>query len=89
MVGFDLFGLAQESEVLVWPENAQAFDTFSRLRTQWRVGMGGPTGLDYTAVLAFMRRLKLSRKEADDLFDDVQVMEYEAMQTMADARDRE
>lgn len=87
MVGFDLFGLAQESEVLVWPENELAFDTFSRLRTQWRVGMAGPTGLDYNAAFSLIDRLGLSRKKAAALFDDVQTMEYEAIQAMAENRE--
>lgn len=67
----------------VWQENWQAVVFFSRLSTQWRSGMAGPTGLDYTAVLALLRTLRLPRAEADALFDDVQVMEGEALREMA------
>ncbi len=67
----------------VWPENELAFATFSRIGTQWRVGTSGATGLDYTAVLALIRTLRLSRDQADELFDDVQVMEGEALAVMA------
>lgn len=70
--------------VEVWPETELAYATFSRLGTQWRVGgMGSATGLDYTAVLALIRTLRLSRDQADELFDDVQVMEGEALAVMA------
>lgn len=68
----------------VWEENWPAVMFFSRLGTQWRTGMGGPSGLDYTAVLALLRTLRLPRAEADALFDDVQTMERAALQEMAE-----
>ncbi|HMZ01470.1 MAG TPA: DUF1799 domain-containing protein [Burkholderiaceae bacterium] len=71
--------------VEVWPETELAYSTFSRLGTQWRVGgMGSATGLDYTAVLAFIRTLRLPREQADELFEDIQVMEAEALAVMAE-----
>lgn len=88
MVGFDLFGLAQESEILVSPDCELAFVTFSKLRTQWRVGMGGPTGLDYTAVLALIRAMRLPREQSDELFKDIQTMEFEALVQMAENHER-
>jgi hypothetical protein len=86
VAGFDFFSLAQETEVLIWPENELAYGVFVRLLTQWRVGMGGATGLDYTAVLAFIRTLRLSRVEAEELFADIQVMESAALEAMAEKR---
>ena len=88
MVGFDLFALAQEMEIDIWPENARAFDAFTRLKTQWRSGFGGAAGLDYTAALAYIRTLRLSRDEADELFEDIQIMEYAALEAMAEGRDK-
>ena len=52
-------------------------------QTQWRVGMNGPTGLDYTAVLACLRNLRLGRQRSDEIFDDVRAMESAALQAMA------
>lgn len=53
--------------------------TFLGLETQWRsVGLDKRmflTGLDYTAVDAFMRRRDLP----DDVFDDLQIMENAAL----------
>ena len=66
----------------MWPENWQIVQFFARLSTQWRHGMAGPTGLDYTAVLAMLRRLGLPREQADDVFDGVQVMEAAALSTI-------
>ncbi|MDR2213947.1 MAG: DUF1799 domain-containing protein [Pseudomonadales bacterium] len=84
MVGFDLFALAQEEETPIWPENELAYNTFTRLLTQWRVGLNGATGLDYTAVLAFIRTLRLPRVEADELFADIQLMESWALAALAE-----
>lgn len=60
---------------------------FDAVRTQWRVGMAGPTGLDYPAVLATLDRLfnKLSEERRNEMFLDLQVMEREAMDVMAKA----
>lgn len=44
--------------------------------------MGGPTGLDYTPLLALMARMKLSDAEHDDLFDGVQTLERSALEAM-------
>lgn len=77
-------GFSDQEDVPVWPENWQAVGFFMDFcRTQWRVGMGGPTGLDYTAVLACLRSLKLGRDKADEVFADVRVMEVAALAAMA------
>lgn len=67
----------------MWQENWPAVLFFSRLSTQWRTGIGCQSGLDYTAVLALLRTLRLPRTEFDALFEDVQVMEGEALREMA------
>lgn len=68
--------------VEVWPENWPAFSLFCRLQTQWRASMNGPTGLDYTALLALMSRMKLSDEDHEDLFADVQTLERAALEAM-------
>lgn len=67
----------------VWPENWPAFALFCRLGSQWRSGMGGPTGMDYMPLLALMDRMKLSDAEHDELFDDIQVLERSALEAMS------
>jgi hypothetical protein len=49
------------------------------MRTQWRTG---PTGLDYNVLYRRMDRMDLSPDEYDQLEDDVQVMEMEALATI-------
>lgn len=73
------------NEIGVWPENWQSVHFFmDYCRTQWRSGgMGGATGLDYTAVLACLRTMRLGRERADEVFADVRVMEAAALGAMA------
>lgn len=72
--------------VEVWPDNVLAIEVFSALRTQWRVGgMGSATGLDYAALPVVMRLMKVPEEEQIDLFEDVQIMEVEALITMRKA----
>ena len=75
-----------ERVVEVWPENHAAFNLFYSLRTQWRVGMGGPTGLDYAAVYPLLDRAAKDPQEWDELFSDIQVMEGTALKQMSDNR---
>lgn len=52
--------------------------------TQWRTGMGGPTGLDYAALPAVMRLSEVPRSEWPDTFESLRVMEAEAMKVMGE-----
>lgn len=69
-------------DVEVWPENWQAFQLFARLSSQWRSGMGGPTGLCYEALYPLLDRAAASPEEWDELFDDIRAMEREALSVM-------
>lgn len=66
----------------IWPENLQAYELFSALRTQWRVGMAGATGLDYNAVPTVLRLQGVPRADWPQLFEDLRVMESAALQAM-------
>lgn len=66
----------------IWPENLQAYELFSALRTQWRVGMGGATGLDYNVVPAVLRLQGVPRVDWPQLFEDIRVMESTALAAM-------
>lgn len=72
-------------DVEIWPENWPAFLLFTSLQTQWNVGgMGGRTGLRYEALYPLLDRQAEDRDKWQQLFDDVQVMEYAALAQMAD-----
>ncbi|WP_229505000.1 DUF1799 domain-containing protein [Massilia mucilaginosa] len=65
--------------VTPWPDNLMAFSLFQFMRTQWRIGMAGPTGLDYGVLFRKMDRMGLSPDEYDQLECDIQVMEVAAL----------
>jgi len=69
--------------VQVWPDNWPVFMLFCDLRTQWRVAMGGATGLDYTAVLAVMDLHGITADKRRDTLADIQAMEDAALAAMA------
>lgn len=43
----------------MWRTNRTALYLWGQIGTQWRVGFGGPTGLDWTAVLHIARLLHI------------------------------
>ncbi len=72
-------------EVDVWPDAWPAFCLFEALGTQWRLGNGGPSGLDYTAIPTTASMLCIKRRDLDDIFPDLRIMEHEALAVMAEA----
>jgi hypothetical protein len=85
------FGLTPEDvatePVQVWPCCVRAVELFAHMRTQWRVGMGGATGLDYGVMYRRMDRMGLDPDEYDALEDDMRVMEAAALGAMHDNKD--
>lgn len=77
---------AREPATEVWPDNMLAVNVFVSMATQWRIGMSGPTGLDYTALAHVMRLLGVQQKERADVFECVRIMEDEALAKMRESR---
>lgn len=72
----------------LWPCNAPVWRLWQRVQTQWRVGMNGRTGLDYVAVLAFMREvLGMHRKARAESLLALQAMEFAALEVWAEQRE--
>lgn len=69
----------------VWPDAWPAFCLFEALGTQWRLGPGGPSGLDYTAIPGTAKMIGLKRHELSEAFNNLRVMENEALAVMAEA----
>lgn len=63
-----------------------AVNLFIALATQWRVGMGGPVGLDYNVLFFKMQRMKLADAEWDAVEDDIRVLEDEALAIMRESK---
>ena len=81
MAGLTLEDLAADP-VEIWPENMQAYELFCAMDTQWRIGMAGPTGLDYAALPMALRMIGAARADWPQLMADIRVMESAALQAM-------
>jgi len=52
------------------------------MRTQWRSGFSGATGLDYQGVHAALRMMRVPARRWPELFDDLQTLECAALEAM-------
>lgn len=78
----EAFGFRPEDfgDFEVWPENMPAINLWNSISTQWRMGgMGGFIGLDYNVLFARMDRMKLSDQDYEWMFDDIRIIESEAL----------
>lgn len=73
---------AAEDLVEIWPENDGAVQAFAVLARQWRIGPGGPFGLDYSAVPFVLEMAGVPRDEWKTFFSDIRVMEDEALKVL-------
>lgn len=66
----------------IYPDNVQAVALFSDLLTQWRVGMSGAIGIDYSALPVVMRIRAIDIDDCQELFECLQIMERAALSHM-------
>lgn len=57
---------------------------FFAVRTQWRVGFNGPTGLDYASVYPLIDRSTDNNEDWRLMLADLQVMELAALNAMSE-----
>lgn len=82
------FGLTREDVAAqytceVWPDVWPSAWLFADLMTQWRMGPGGPIGLDYSAIPVVMDLRELPAADRRHLFSDIRVMESVALARFA------
>lgn len=73
----------------LWPDNVLAWRCWQGVQTQWRVGMGGATGLDYAGVRAYLQLQPLRGSERRDIFVGIQACESAVLDVWAQQRERE
>ena len=71
-----------DEDFVLYAQNLPAFEVFSAVSTQWRVGMNGRTGLDYAVLPAVMDMMGIQADSRRQMFEDVQAMEYAALKEM-------
>jgi hypothetical protein len=52
------------------------------MRTQWRVGMNGKTGLDYNVLYHKLDRMNLEADEYSQFEYDIGILEHSALEEM-------
>lgn len=78
-------GVQQKEQIeYLWPDNKENWLAWQDLQTQWRVGMAGPTGLDYSAVISYMGMI--GRRKDKVLFDCIQAAEMATLEVWAEQR---
>lgn len=76
-----------ESEIEIWECNADAFNVFEAMGSQWRAGMAGATGLDYAVLPVVMDMVGVDKDSRTEVFSSVRIMENAALEQMAENRD--
>ncbi len=70
----------------LWPCNVKYWAMWCELQSQWRVGMGGATGLDYAAAIAHLRTAHgLRGKRLQKAWGCMRAAEQGILQAMAEA----
>lgn len=70
----------------LWPENVTAWRCWSAVQTQWRVGMGGATGLDYAGVRAWLELQDIERQEQREIFEGLRAAEGATLEVWTEQR---
>lgn len=76
-----------DEQMELWPCNWTAFIVFEAMSTQWRAGMCGATGLDYTALPVVMQMCGVAADEQPAVFADIRVMEDAALRAFREQRE--
>ena len=66
-------------EVEIWPDFVDVVQLFYSIRTQWRIGAMGPTGLDYNVLFHKMDRMNLGSEDYEQMEADIRTLETAAL----------
>jgi hypothetical protein len=78
---------AEVHPVYLWPENVEVWNLWHAIQTQWRDGMAGRTGLDYTSVESVIRhRTSWRPRKRKQAFALIQACERAALDAWAEKR---
>ena len=85
-----MFGIALEEspvevapkEFLLLPENLLVVAWFTKLQTQWQVGMNGPIGLRYDVFLMWAKDEGVKRSDRVWILEDLRLMEREFLDAL-------
>lgn len=71
----------------IWGEHETSFQIFNKMSTQWRVGMNGPTGMDYGLLPEILNGMGITKPKARlGIIEELGVMENSALKTMTEGK---
>lgn len=74
-----------QPELVILAEDFPVWELWNALRTQWRISMSGPTGLDYSVLTPhFFELFGIDQRHRRRAFDLIRRMEIEALNQLAD-----
>lgn len=74
----------------LWPECVDAWRHWQSLQTQWRTGVAGVTGLDYTGVRSYLDELGIEPgADRRELFECIRAAERACLDAWDAAREKE
>lgn len=79
-------GAAEPEPLYLWPENVLSWNLFLAVSTQWLVGSGGATGLNYPGVEVVMRNWRIKRHDEQKQFSEIQVMERATLRAWSERK---
>lgn len=90
LAGFGLYvgggDLPVEMEFHLWPENCAVWGVWLAIQTQWYTDNGVRTGLNYGGVRECMSFRSISKKDRPGYFEQLQAMEFAALDEWAKQR---
>lgn len=66
----------------IYPDCMATVSVFCDMLTQWRVGPTGVTGLDYQALPVVFKIRNVKKRDRQEIFEGLQVMERAALRTV-------
>jgi len=74
----------------LWPCNVRVYELWGKLQTQWYVGMHGREGLNYDAVLRYMREVDHIRpRRVPEIMECIRAMERAALEAWDEQRQQQ
>ena len=79
LIGQQIAQAMKDRVLEVWPENWPTWRLFFDLRTQWRMGFNGPTGLDFNVLYRDLDDLGITGDERLRVKADIREMEQASL----------
>lgn len=73
----------------LWPCNVDTWQHWHAVQTQWNVGMGGATGLDYAGVRAYLDEQTFEGDARSETFKGICAAEHATLDAWAEKSKRE